>query len=249
MDMYRFSPVELKKIADKVWVYPCDSDPDAVQPNVGGIITPTQTVLVDAGNSPRQARRVLRAMLDIDAPPVSYVIYTHHHWDHVFGGDAHGATVIAHDNCYQHLVKLAAKPWSQSYLQEEIYRNPRLEASRRAMALAVDDWHGFRIRLPGITFSNRLVFYLDGVTLELEYVGGQHTDDSIVIRVKEAGVLFMGDCFYPPPMHLRTPADTLDGDMLERLMDDSITTYVDGHGEPFGKEGMLARLAEARGTK
>ena len=246
MDAYRFSSVELKQIADQVWIAPRDTNPDTVLPNVGVIITPTQTILIDSGNSPRSARRIMHALLDLDAPPVSYVVYTHHHWDHVFGGDVFSAQIIAHNLCRDLLLKSAAKPWSQAYLQEEIYKNPLLEDSRRAMARAVDDWHNFRIRVPTITFTRKAEFYLDGITLEAVHVGGQHAEDSIVVRVREAGVLFLGDCFYPPPQHLRQPSDTLDGDMLERLIDPDIKVYIDGHGDPFDVSGMHERIAEAR---
>ena len=247
MDDNQYSPVELKAVTDGVWIAPRDPNPETVQPNVGVITTPTQTVLIDSGNSPRYARRIMHALLDIDAPPVSYVIYTHHHWDHVFGGNVYGAPVIAHDHCREHLAQQVTVPWSHAHIQEAIYNNPQLEASYQAMGRAVEDWRDFRIRLPAITFSSHLDFYLDGMTLSLDHVGGQHADDSITVRVPEAGVLFLGDCFYPPVMHLRQPGDTLDSDMLEGFLDDRIDTYIDGHGDPFGEEGLHERIAEARG--
>ena len=78
-------PDTLIQVAQNVWIFPRDEDPNRFQPNVGVIVGGGQTILVDGGNSPRHARRVLLALHDVNAPPVSYVIYTHSHWDHVFG--------------------------------------------------------------------------------------------------------------------------------------------------------------------
>ncbi len=245
MDSYKYYAEKLTRLADHVWLFARDSDDDVVQPNVGIISAENQSILIDSGNSPRHARRIIHAMLDNDLPPVRTVIYTHHHWDHTFGGDAYNTRTIAHQKCRDHLVKIASKPWSQSYLQEEVYWNPLLEASRRAMARAIDDWRSFRVHVPDVTFSNQLELHCDGVTLKLWYVGGQHADDSIVVEVKEAGVLFLGDCFYPPPMPNRQPGDTLDAAMLRRFLKDDVRIYVDGHGDPFDANGIHERIAEA----
>ena len=102
---------EFQQIAERVWIFPRDPDNNKIQPNVGMICTPTQTILVDGGNSPRHARRIQTALAQLSAPPISYVIYTHHHWDHVFGASVFGAPAIAHDLCRKLLIEAAAKPF------------------------------------------------------------------------------------------------------------------------------------------
>ena len=232
-------PDELLQIAERVWIFPRDPDSSRVQPNVGMICTPTQTVLVDGGNSPRHARRVLAALAEINAPPVSYVIYTHHHWDHVFGAQVFSAPAIAHELCHKLLIETASKPWGYAYIQEEMRRNPLREAGLIAMGRAIDDWRSFRVIMPTVTFTGKLHMYLDGLTLELAHVGGRHAMDSIIVRVREEGVLFTSDCYYPPPLHLREPDDTLDFAMIQSLAADTIHTYVDGHGLPRTRTEFL----------
>lgn len=235
---------ELAQLAQHIWLYPRDEDPNKVQPNVGVIITEQHTVLVDAGNSPRVARRVLLALDERRAPPVSYVIYTHSHWDHVFGAMALGATAIAHETCRKHLVELAGKPWSQAYLQEELQRTPAREVGLRAMGRAIEEWRGFRIVVPEITLSKLLRLHLDGLTVEIEHVGGQHAPDSVIVRLPEDRVMFVSDCYYPPPPHQRKPSDTLDWDMIERLAGEDVNLYVDGHGDPRSQEEFRRLAAE-----
>jgi glyoxylase-like metal-dependent hydrolase (beta-lactamase superfamily II) len=237
----------LVQLAQRVWIYPHDEDAARVQPNVGIVITDRHTVLVDAGNSPRLARRILSLLDDLRAPPVAYVVYTHSHWDHVFGGMALGATAVAHEICRKHLLELAGKPWSDTYIQEEIQRVPSREAGLRAMRRAIDDWQGFWLVVPQITLSKTLRLHLDGVTVDIEHVGGQHAPDSVIVRVPEARVLFVSDCYYPPPLHQRKPADTLDWDMLERLASEEMDVYVDGHGDPRSREEFRRLIAERGG--
>lgn len=235
----------LVQLANHVWLYPRDPEPDKVQPNVGVIITERQTVLVDAGNSPRQARRILLALDERRAPPVSSVIYTHHHWDHVFGGQVYGTPIIGHELCRKQLAELAGKPWGQAYLQEELQRTPAREVGLRAMSRAIDDWRGFRLTPPEVTLTRHLRLHLDGVTVEIEHVGGQHAPDSLIVRVPEARVMFVSDCYYPPPPHQRKPSDTLDWDMIERLAGEAMDIFVDGHGDPRSRE-EFRRLATER---
>jgi glyoxylase-like metal-dependent hydrolase (beta-lactamase superfamily II) len=225
-------PDTLIQVARNVWIFPRDEDPNKVQPNVGVIVAGGHTVLVDGGNSPRHARRILLALDDVNAPAVSHVIYTHSHWDHVFGAMVFGAPAIAHELCRRQLAETAAKPWSHAFIQEEIQRTPAREIGLRALGRAIEDWRNFRIVLPELVLSKLLCVYLGDMTIEIEHVGGQHAPDSVVVRLPEAGVMFTSDCYYPPPLHLRRPDDTLDADMIESLLDEDIDMYIDGHGNP-----------------
>jgi glyoxylase-like metal-dependent hydrolase (beta-lactamase superfamily II) len=220
---------ELIKLSKNVWLYPFDK---GFQPNVGIIITDSETVLIDCGNSPQKAEDIKRLLHNIGAPPIKYIIYTHHHWDHTFGGVAFNTTFISHQKCYEYLKESSSIEWSREYLEEEIKREPLLETSNREKIRLIEDWSNFRIKLSDITFNDNMTLYLDGVTLELSYIGGIHADDSVVINVVESNILFVGDCFYPPPLHLRSENDTYSLDILKEMYNFSSDTYIHGHGEP-----------------
>lgn len=237
----------LRQVAPSVWIFPRDEDPNRIQPNVGIIVAGKHTILVDGGNSPRHARRIMVALDDIQAPSVSHVIYTHSHWDHVFGAMVFGAPAIGHELTRKQLTETALKPWSHSYLQEEIIRSPGREAGLRALGRAIEDWRNFRVVLPEIVFAKTLRLHLEGMTIEIEHVGGAHAADSSVVRIREQRILFLGDCYYPPPAHLRQPEDTLDYGMMESLVDEGIDTYVDGHGDPVDRETVKQMLKTRAG--
>lgn len=95
--------------------------------------------------------------------PIKYLIYSHHHYDHITGGkpfkDA-GATIIAHRRAKQRLEKLGDP---NTPLPDEL----------------VDD--------KGRTLK------LGGTTLELKYVGLNHSDSTLVMRLPKEKLIFVVD--------------------------------------------------------
>jgi glyoxylase-like metal-dependent hydrolase (beta-lactamase superfamily II) len=230
------SSTPLVKLADHVWIWPFHPDADRVQAAIGIVTGGNGTVLVDAGNSPNLARQVLATLAEISAPPIRCIVYTHHHWDHIFGAYMYDAPVVAHEKSLSFLTEMSQKPWGTEALRRH-ERNPDLKVDYTA-----EDWAQFRIVLPDVVFFQTKTIDLDGVTLQLEHVGGAHAADSIIIKVVEAGVMFLGDCYYPPN-HTSDPISTA---MLASLSDEAYQIYVDGHSNPFGK-ARLDRIVRLYG--
>ncbi|MFD3404140.1 MBL fold metallo-hydrolase [Kribbella sp. NPDC058693] len=226
----------LQHLAGRVWLYPHDPDPDAIRPSVAVIADDRGSVLVDAGNSPEHAQAIRTAIAAAGLPAPRWLVYTHHHWDHTWGASAwDDVTVIAHESAVPILTAEARRPWSHQYLHDEVEANPKLGPSFRARALAVPDWTGFRIVLPDETFDDTLTLPTGVV---LRHVGGNHAPDS-VIAVAD-GVALLGDAFYPPPYHLRTPDDTIDYAMVKQLLSEHHDWYVDAHSAPRTRSAALA---------
>jgi glyoxylase-like metal-dependent hydrolase (beta-lactamase superfamily II) len=83
---------------------------------------------------------------------------------------------------------------------------------------------------------------LDDLTMKLTHVGGEHAEDSIVVKVPQEGVMFLGDCYYVPPLHLRKSGSRPSIDMLKKLNNDTYHLYVEGHDDPFSREELLEFL-------
>lgn len=94
--------------------------------------------------------------------PIKYLIYSHHHFDHIAGGkpfkDA-GARIIAHRRAKERLA---------------IIQDPATP-------------------LPDEVFDKRRVINLGGTTLELTYLGLNHSDSTIVMRLPQEKILFAVD--------------------------------------------------------
>jgi glyoxylase-like metal-dependent hydrolase (beta-lactamase superfamily II) len=233
---------KLIQLSENVWLWPHNPNFYAVQSCVGIITGENETVLVDAGNSPQFARRIKDELQRSGFPPVHRIIYTHNHWDHTYGACEFQVPVIAHSLCRNILTEEVQKPWGLEYLRQEMENNPRLRTTYAARARAVQDWASFRIVIPEIVFDDVMVVRLGQIDIELEHVGGQHAEDSIIVKVPSARIMFLGDCYYPPPLHLRTSGSKPSLGMLAALASQGYSLYVEGHDKPLTQARLLAML-------
>ena len=182
------------------------SGPGRGPPFVAVIADDRGSVVVDAGNSPahgpggpagdRAAGSAGAALARLHPPPLG---------PHL-GSRPPGTTSrsIAHTAASRLLEAEARRPWSHRYLRDQVAENPKLGPSFRARALAMPDWDGFEVVPPHRTFEDTLTL---PTGVELRHVGGNHAPDSLSWSIPESGVMLLGDCFYPPPFHLRTESD------------------------------------------
>lgn len=236
--------LQLTQLTEHIWLFPHDPDPDAVQSSIGVIATQNESLLIDAGHGPRLARQLKAELLRCHLPPVSRIIYTHHHWDHVYGAYEFGVQVTAHAMCKAILEEESKKPWGIEFLNEEIKCNPKLTVSYNARAQSIEDWSTFQIVVPDDVFEKTKIIHLDKLTIELEHVGGKHAEDSIVVKVPQEGVMFLGDCYYPPPLYLGEEDSVPSFEMLRRLQNSAYRLYIEGHDKPFTRVELLKFLQE-----
>lgn len=244
------SVLALTQISPHVWILPRHPDKNRVQATIGMVLAGSQTILIDAGNSLHLARQIQAALAAMDAPPVSHVIYTHHHWDHTFGACVYGVPAIAHQLSHQFLSDMRQENLGETHLRTKVERNPKL-----ILDWTAEDWAEFEIVLPEITYEAQAQFQFGDVTLELQHVGGVHAADSTVIKVVNDGVMFLGDCYYPAPRYVDTDDQMLDMTMLGSLLQENYEHYIDGHNAPMQtrhvrrilrSQALLARLNESR---
>jgi glyoxylase-like metal-dependent hydrolase (beta-lactamase superfamily II) len=142
--------------------------------------------------------------------PIKYLIYSHHHFDHIAGGkpfkDA-GATIIAHKRAKERLV-------------------------------ALKDPHTV---LPDETMDKSRTIRLGTTTLELTYVGLNHSDSSIVMRLPKDKILFAVD-FIPvgtmPGLAMLDSYPIEWEESLKKVMAMDWDTLIPGHpGQPGGRLG------------
>ena len=186
--------------------------------NAGFVVTSDSVVVVDALGSPALARELLAQIRRITPKPVSHVLLTHYHADHVYGLQVFkeaGATILAHRA-------------GQEYLYSET-ANQRLAASRDELA-------------PWIDAQTRLVpadRWLDGdtdltvggVRLQLRAVGPSHTPHDLVIYLPDERTLFAGDLVFRGRIPFVGQADSRHWiEALDWLLAFDATVIVPGHG-------------------
>ena len=218
------------------------SDNKVPEPNIGIIITTEGTVLVDSGNGPGQADNIKQALAEINAPPVKYLIFTHHHWDHVFGAQEFEAPAIASRKCYQYLKTYSQETWNEENLKASIRKNPEYRRTHENQMRVIQDWDSFAITLPEIVFQRDLLLNFSDRKLVLEQVGGEHSEDSIVVKDYQAGVMFLGDSFYAPPEYRNTSGSKINWAFLQELLDEEIDLYAHSHGNSLSRRAIKRLL-------
>lgn len=139
-----------------------------------------------------------RAMLDMysgvhPAAP-RRVVNTHHNGDHCWGNQlCSGAEIIGHRRCAEAMATDIA-PEVMAMLGNKDAPLPGL--SRFAKALSDYDFSGITITPPTTLFDDSMTLDLDGLRVDVLYVGPAHTVGDAVVHLPERGILFGGDVLW-----------------------------------------------------
>ena len=151
--------------------------------NAGFVITPAGVVVIDALGSPVLATKLLAEIKKITPLPVTHVIVTHYHADHIYGlqvFQAAGARILAHVKGRDYVGSdLAANRLATS--QQEL--GPWVDAQTRVVP--ADDW---------LTGPQEL--RLGGTRIQITPMGPSHTPEDLAIYLPDEGVLFAGDLVF-----------------------------------------------------
>src|SRR5713226_7769757 len=156
-------PVSTKKVdgTDNVYVFRYGGHQSMFVVTSQGVIATDPISFLPPANPYIDA---LRALTD---KPIKYVIYSHHHYDHIAGGQPFkdlGATFIAHRRAKERLLEL-----------------------KKQNALWPD------VVIPDEVVDGKKTITLGGTTLELIYVGRNHSDNSLVMRLPKEKLVFVVD--------------------------------------------------------
>src|SRR5262245_56340336 len=111
---------------------------------------------------PQGGAQYIAEIRKVTDKPIKYLVYSHHHYDHIAGGQAFkdaGATIVAHKVAKDRLAVL---------------KDPATP-------------------LPDEVFDKSRNLTLGGTTLELTYLGLNHSDSSLVMRLPKERLLFVVD--------------------------------------------------------
>ena len=128
------------------------------------IVTKDGVIATDpvAYGRPQGGQQYVDAIKKITDKPIKYLVYSHHHFDHIAGGKAFkdaGARVIAHKNATARL---------------KVLKDPHTV-------------------IPDESVGNKKVIKLGGTTLELLYLGLNHSDSTLVMRLPKEKIIFVVD--------------------------------------------------------
>ena len=191
------------------------------------IVTPKGVIATDPAGRyrPEAVTTYLAEIRKITDKPVKYLIYSHAHFDHIAGGQPfkdQGATIIAHKNAKAHL-ELAKK------------QNALLDS----------------VVIPDEVVDQKKVISLGGTTLELIYVGRNHSDSSLVMRLPKEKLIFVVDFIPIEGVQFRDMPDNASPveleDSIKKVLaldwDRMITGHPGGGGRLGTKQDVQDHLA------
>jgi glyoxylase-like metal-dependent hydrolase (beta-lactamase superfamily II) len=191
-----------------------------------------------------------RALIDtygkVWPAPARRVVNTHHNGDHCWGNQLFaGAEIIGHRLCAASFG--LERPEAMQAMRDAAGEGPMGELAR---ALQAYDFSGIVLTPPTTLFDDRLTLELDGVRVELIYVGPAHTGGDVIVHLPAQRVVFAGDVLFrlctPIGWH-GTTARWIEA--LDAIIGLDPAVIVPGHGPLCGVEGpreMKAYLAYVR---
>ncbi len=166
------------------------------RPILGAITGTRSTLLVDAGNSAAHIQLFIDQLVKLDISP-RWVVLTHWHWDHVFGMNQANTTIIAQTLTTEYIRTMQGLSWDDEALDQRVEQGTEIEFCASAIKKEYVEERDIVLPTPDITFDRKLELDLGRVHCVVEHVGGDHSNDSTVVYVKEDKVLFAGDALYP----------------------------------------------------
>lgn len=186
--------------------------------NAGFIVTPAGVVVIDALGSPVLARELLAEIARVTTQPVTHVIVTHYHADHIYGLQEfrqRGARILAQREALEYIHSETAKS--------------RLQASRTELAPWIDE--NTQLVLPDQWVDGRTELTIGGQRIVLQPVGPAHTPEDLVVSLPSEGVLFSGDMVFRGRVPFVGQADSGHWiEALDTLLAMKPKVVVPGHG-------------------
>jgi cyclase len=235
-DRYPIVPTwktELKQLAPNVYAYQQEGGTGHINAGIsnGGLFVGDDSLLVfDALGYPVQAKAFIAAAKQAGGgKPISHLINSHHHGDHVAGNQFFLPTQISsHPYCRQEVLKAI----------------PGTPASWPKFEGQADGTEVRKLAPPTVTFEDNLVYYIGGNRVEFRFVGPAHTWGDLVAYLPEHKILFAADLAFfhlVPYCHNAHISKWMEA--MDNVMKMDVDVIVPGHG-PVGGKKDLAESAE-----
>ncbi|WP_280386277.1 MBL fold metallo-hydrolase [Nocardia wallacei] len=198
-----------------------------------GVVAGTHgTTVIDTCATEARTRAQLAAISELGAAPITDLVNTHFHGDHVFG------------NC---LFPDRTRIVAQRCTRDEIAENGTALTGLWPQV----EWGEVWVRLPEVTFDSRLTLHDGDREIELIHLGPAHTRGDTAVWLPRERVLFSGDLLMSgcTPFFLMGSLDGMRR-AVEAMRELRPRVIVPGHGPIAGPEllGATARYLDWVGS-
>lgn len=187
----------LKKLTGRV--YYMDYKQVGDRPTLGLIIGDNYSLVVDGGNSKNHAEEFLNEAKKISKSPIKYLVLTHHHWDHIIGASYMNLTTIVNGITLDRLEEQRTFEWTDTAIKERTKNGNEIKCCLEHIKIEHPDFNR-KLIIPKaeIVFDEYLKLNLGGITVTLEHVSSDHSNDNTIVLVEgdEKTTVFIGDSLY-----------------------------------------------------
>jgi glyoxylase-like metal-dependent hydrolase (beta-lactamase superfamily II) len=258
------APPRVVEVSPRVYLFQTPSYSDVgLDGNAVAIVTDDGVLVFDANGTPAAAANVVAEIRRITAQPVRYLVYSHWHWDHWYGGEVYadafpGIIIVSHERTRALMVGPAIefnRPGLETQLPghigsvEQALADARLatpvgDTARLERHLAADRWfleqkRGVRHTLATRTFADSLVVRLGGREIRILHHDRAVTPGDAFLYLPDAGIVVSGDLLVNPVSFALSSYPTGWLRTLERIRALQPTLIVPGHGEPLHDLALL----------
>lgn len=259
------------EVREGVWMaYRPDPYRTPVFGNVTIIITQQDVVVVDAGSSPRAARAIIDKIRALTELPVSTLINTHGHEDHVLGNQVFAEAypelqIISRTGTREYLdsgrVQARVRGFAGAMADAQVAGEMEIaRVTRRGLngddqvALNLrryyeqdiyavrNEYRGVRITPPRRVFEGRMVLERPGRTIELLDLGFGKSGSDVVVLLPEERLVIAGDIVTHPVPYGFSRLQTEWLKSLERLHELDYDDVIPGHGEELVDKEYVGKV-------
>jgi cyclase len=246
----------IQNLAPGVWAAIQNDNYGKAICNAGIVDLGDKTLVFDPFMNPQAARELKEAAEDLTRKPVSIVVDSHFHNDHIRGNQVFDPETIIISTTFTRQEIEKVEPGEQEW--EARHASSLLKATRQRMNSATESekqelplWIGYyegmvesvnelEIRLPNLTFNDSIWITGSSRRVKLVEFKNCHTPSDAALFLPDDGIVFMGDI-----LSVQRHPWISDGQpqswqaVLKKFDEDSTyNTFLPGHGPVCHREGI-----------
>ncbi len=184
--------MQLRPIAPDV--YACLQEDRGLGYSNSGFVNRGGGLVVDTFWDLPRTRRMIELYGSVSSQAPRRVVNTHHNGDHCWGNQLlRDAEIIGHRLCAEAMQK-DLRPEGLRALLESLDLDPDLRAL--AEDLRAFDFSGIEVTPPTTLIEDRLDLDLEGIDVQILYVGPAHTAGDVIVWLPEQRIVFGGDVLW-----------------------------------------------------